>query len=47
MIQLLKTFNDTQIPPSNQAPDWRANPIYWNYTWTHWMDFVVDDPKFN
>ncbi|XP_051172962.1 arylsulfatase B-like isoform X2 [Leptopilina boulardi] len=42
---ILKTLEDallkykvTAMPASNLENDRKANPIYWNNTWTNWMD---------
>ena len=39
----LDTYNSTAVPPGNVPIDPRADPKYWDYTWTNFMDFI--DPK--
>ncbi|KAL6264453.1 hypothetical protein P5V15_004562 [Pogonomyrmex californicus] len=34
----LLQYRYNMVPPSNVKPDPRANPIYWNNTWTYWQD---------
>ena len=41
--QTLATYNSTAVPPGNKPIDTRADPKYWDYTWTNYMDFL--DPK--
>ncbi len=43
MESTLNTYNSTAVPPGNKPIDTRADPKYWDYTWTNWMDFV--DPE--
>ncbi|EEB19395.1 arylsulfatase B precursor, putative [Pediculus humanus corporis] len=28
------------VPPRNKPVDIRSNPVYWDYTWTNWMDYL-------
>lgn len=39
--QRLAEYNATAVAPANLPLDPRANPIYWNGTWTNFGDFVV------
>jgi hypothetical protein len=41
MLQRLKEFNVTAIPPANKPIDERANPIYFDRTWTNFGDFIA------
>ncbi|TRY63695.1 hypothetical protein TCAL_00390 [Tigriopus californicus] len=43
MEETLNTFNATAIPPGNKPIDPRADPKFFDYTWTNWLDFY--DPK--
>jgi len=36
----LQLYNSTMVPPGNKPLDPRANPKYWDYTWTNWCDLV-------
>ena len=33
-------FRATEIPRGNKPIDPRADPKYWDYTWTNWFDYV-------
>ena len=43
MEETLRMYKATEIPPGNKPIDPRANPKYYDYTWTNWMDII--DPK--
>ena len=43
MEETLRMYKATKIPPGNKPIDPRANPKYYDYTWTNWMDII--DPK--
>ena len=32
-------YEATAIPPGNVDDDPNANPVFWSYTWTNWMDY--------
>ena len=36
----LKHYMKTMVPPRNKPVDIRSNPVYWDYTWTNWMDYL-------
>ena len=36
-------YKATEVPPGNKPIDPRADPKYYDYTWTNWLDIV--DPK--
>ena len=36
-------YKATEIPPGNKPIDPRADPKYFDYTWTNWLDII--DPK--
>lgn len=36
----LRLFNTTAVPPGNKPIDPRADPKFWDYTWTNWCDLV-------
>lgn len=36
--RILKLHRLYMLPPTNMNPDLRANPRYWNDTWTFWLD---------
>lgn len=38
MLKALSKYKP--VEPLNRARDPRANPKFWNYTWTNWMDYV-------
>ena len=38
--QTLDMFRATEIPRGNKPIDPRADPKYWDYTWTNWFDYV-------
>ena len=40
LLRRLQHYNQTAVPPLRKPSDPRANPIYWDYTWTNWMDYV-------
>lgn len=40
LLERLAEYNATAVPPANVPLDARANPIYWNGTWTNFGDFV-------
>ncbi|KAK8402796.1 hypothetical protein O3P69_000844 [Scylla paramamosain] len=35
----LKLYNATVVPPRNKPWDPKANPKYWGYSWTNWLDY--------
>ncbi|KMY93299.1 arylsulfatase B [Drosophila simulans] len=39
----LERFNATAVPPSNKPADPRADPRFWNYTWTNFGDYQNND----
>ena len=43
MEATLRMYQATEIPRGNKPIDPRANPKYYDYTWTNWMDII--DPK--
>ena len=43
MEATLRMYKATEIPRGNKPIDPRANPKYFDYTWTNWMDII--DPK--
>jgi len=38
--ETLSLFESTVVPPRNKPIDPRADPRFWDYTWTNWCDFV-------
>ncbi|KAB7500638.1 Arylsulfatase I, partial [Armadillidium nasatum] len=40
LMSKLKSYNSTAVLPSNKPFDPRANPIFWNNTWTNWFDYI-------
>ena len=38
--QTLDLFRATEIPRGNKPIDSRADPKFWDYTWTNWFDYV-------
>ena len=46
MEETLRMYKSTEIPPGNKPIDQRANPKYYNYTWTNWMD-IINPKSFN
>ena len=38
MLETLSKHNETAIPPSNKPMDPRADPKFWDYTWTNFGD---------
>ena len=43
MEATLRMYKATEIPRGKKPIDPRANPKYYDYTWTNWMDII--DPK--
>ena len=43
MEETLRMYKATEIPPGNKPIDPRADPKYYDYTWTNWMDII--NPK--
>ena len=43
MEETLRMYEATEVPPGNKPIDLRADPKYFDYTWTNWLDIV--DPK--
>ena len=43
MEETLRMYKATEIPPGNKPIDPRADPKYFDYTWTNWMDAI--EPK--
>lgn len=41
----LAYYKSRVVPPTNEAWDERANPIYWNNTWTLWGDYLEAQGK--
>lgn len=35
----LDIYNATVVPPRNKPWDPNANPKFWEYTWTNWLDY--------
>ncbi|MPC08653.1 Arylsulfatase J [Portunus trituberculatus] len=35
----LRLYNATVVPPRNKPWDSKANPKYWGYSWTNWLDY--------
>ena len=46
MEETLRMYKATEIPPGNKPIDPRANPKYYDYTWTNWMD-IINPKSFN
>ena len=46
MEETLRMYKATEIPPGNKPIDPRANPKYYGYTWTYWMD-IISPKSFN
>ena len=40
MEETLRMYKATEIPPGNKPIDPRADPKYYDYTWTNWMDII-------
>lgn len=40
MLDLLRWYNGTAVTPVNRPQDPRADPKYWNYTYTNWADLI-------
>ena len=45
--QTLAMYRSSALPPANKKIDPRANPKYFGYTWTNWLDFVDPLPHHN
>ena len=43
MEETLRMYKAREIPRGNKPIDPRADPKYFDYTWTNWMDLI--DPK--
>ena len=43
MEATLRMYKATEVPRGNKPIDPRADPKYYDYTWTNWMDII--DPK--
>ena len=43
MEATLRMYKATEMPPGNKPIDPRADPKYFDYTWTNWMDII--EPK--
>ena len=41
--QTLDLFRATEIPRGNKPVDPRADPKYFDYTWTNWFDYVGNE----
>ncbi|KAG5890787.1 hypothetical protein JTB14_007181 [Gonioctena quinquepunctata] len=39
LIEKLKRYNETAVPPGNLPLDPRGDPKYWNYIWTNFGDY--------
>ncbi|KAF4518666.1 hypothetical protein B566_EDAN002700 [Ephemera danica] len=39
MLDLLAAYNATAVPPRNQPTDPNSNPVFWNRSWTNWLDY--------
>ena len=37
---LLEMYKKTEVPRGNKPVDPRADPKFFNYTWTNWWDMV-------
>ena len=46
MEETLRMYKATEIPPGNKPIDPRANPKYYDYIWTNWMD-IINPKSFN
>lgn len=44
MEKRINELDIISVPPRNAAPDWRADPIFYNNTWTWWYD-IIDAEK--
>ncbi|XP_017766449.1 PREDICTED: arylsulfatase J [Eufriesea mexicana] len=40
ILEELRRLNATAVPPGNLPWDSRANPIYWDHTWTNFGDYL-------
>ncbi|KAL7643636.1 UNVERIFIED_CONTAM: hypothetical protein RMT77_005619 [Armadillidium vulgare] len=40
LMSKLKSYNSTAVLPSNKPLDPRANPVFWNDSWTNWFDYI-------
>ncbi len=40
MESTLSLYSTTAVEPLNKPIDPRADPRYWDYTWTNYMDFL-------
>lgn len=41
MLTSLDAYNASAIPPGNKPLDPRANPKFWDYTWTNFGDYSL------
>lgn len=39
LMAKLKIYNSTTVPPRNKPFDPNANPKFWGYSWTNWLDY--------
>lgn len=39
LLAKLRIYNSTVVPPRNKPYDPNANPKYWDYSWTNWLDY--------
>lgn len=44
LLSKLKEYRDTALPTRNQGPDYNANPIFYNNTWTYWQEMDEKPP---
>nr|UNO37543.1 sulf1 [Psylliodes attenuatus] len=43
LLKVLNAYNKTAIPPGNLPLDPRGDPKYWNYVWTNFGDYIVNE----
>ena len=44
MEKTLEIYNSTAITPGNKPIDSRADPKFFDYTWTNWLDYIEPKP---
>ena len=47
MERTLALYKATEVPRGNKPIDPRADPKFYDYTWTNWWDFVQHEEKDN
>jgi hypothetical protein len=45
MERTLEAFKATEVPPGNKPVDPRADPKFFDYTWTNWWDYYQNDDQ--